>query len=315
MGDNRDENAERAKSGVLWIMSFNEREPRNMRHIQLLASMVALAVLSGCAGMELQRAQEISPQGSAFNINLYEGYMNLAVLEYAEADYADSDAFAGRAIGADSGQLVNPEQIGQRDLPDDKVGELGAARRRLVLALSTGAKERMPVEAAHAQVMFDCWMQEQEENFQPEDIARCRHAMLADLEQLEAKPVAVAAAPVPAPAPAPMMPETFIVYFAFDSTDLTAASKLVLDNAMRAAKKMAATDLAVTGHADRAGPEEYNLALSLRRSSAVLDALAARGADPAKVSLAGRGESEPLAATADGVREPVNRRVEIIVLP
>ncbi len=282
---------------------------------KLILPLAGTLVLAGCTGMELQRAQEMSPQGSAFNINLYEGYVNLAVLEHAEIDYSDSDAFAARAIGAGSGQLVNPEQIDRRDLPGDKVGELGAARRRLVLALSSGAKERMPVTAAHAQVMFDCWMQEQEENFQPEDIARCRHAMLADLEQLEAKPVAVAAAPVPKAAPAPATPETFIVYFAFDSTELTAASKLVLDQAMRAAKKMAATDLAVTGHADRAGAEEYNLALSLRRASAVLDALAARGANPAKVSLAGRGESEPLAATADGVREPVNRRVEIIVLP
>ncbi len=282
---------------------------------KLILPLVGTLVLAGCTGMELQRAQEMSPQGSAFNTYLYEGYVNLATLEYAEIDYSDSDAFATRAIGAASGQLVNPEQIDQRDLPDDKIGELGAARRRLVLALSTGAKERQPVAAAHAQVMFDCWMQEQEENFQPDDIARCRHAMLADLEQLEAKPVAVAAAPVPKAAPAPMMPETFIVYFAFDSTELTAASKLVLDETMGAAKKMAATDLAVTGHADRAGAEEYNLALSLRRASAVLDALAARGANPAKISLAGRGESEPLAATADGVREPVNRRVEIIVLP
>jgi OOP family OmpA-OmpF porin len=280
---------------------------------KLVLPLASALVLVGCAGTELQKAQEMSPQGSAFNINLYEGYVNLATLEHAEIDYKDSDAFATRAIGAAGDQPVNPEQIGQRDLPDDKVDELGAARRRLVLALSSGAKERMPVEAAHAQVMFDCWMQEQEENFQPEDIARCRHAMLADLEQLEAKPVAMAAAP--APAPAPMAPETFIVYFAFDSTEMTAASKRVLDNAMRASKKMDAKDLAVTGHADRAGPEEYNLGLSLRRASAVLDALVARGADPAKVSLAGRGEAEPLAATADGVREPVNRRVEIIVLP
>ena len=119
----------------------------------------------------------------------------------------------------------------------------------------------------------------------------------------------------PAPAPMAMAPETFIVYFAFDSTELTAASNTVLDQAMAAKAKMGAESLAVTGHADRAGSEEYNLDLSLRRASMVLEALAARGADPASVSLAGRGESEPLAATADGVREPVNRRVEIIVLP
>ncbi len=89
----------------------------------------------------------------------------------------------------------------------------------------------------------------------------------------------------------------------------------MLDNVMKAAKKMGAKDLAITGHADRAGPEEYNLGLSLRRASAVLDALAARGGDPAAISLAGRGEAEPAVATADGVAEPANRRVEIIVLP
>ncbi len=282
---------------------------------KLILPLAGALVLAGCAGMELEKAQNLTPEGSAFDTNLYEGYLDLAVLEYAETDYTDSDAFATRAIGAGSGQLVRPEQIDQRALPEDNIDELMVARRRLTLALSSGAKERQPVEAAHAQVMFDCWMQEQEENFQPDDIARCRAALMAALEKLEAKPVAAAPAPKAAPAPAPMMPETFIVYFAFDSTELTGAGNLVLDNAMRAAKTMAATDLAVTGHADRAGSEEYNLGLSLRRAGAVLDALSARGADPAKVSLAGRGESEPQAATADGMREPANRRVEIIVLP
>jgi OOP family OmpA-OmpF porin len=284
---------------------------------KLILPLAGTLVLAGCAGMELQKAQDMTPQGTAFNTSLYEGYVDLSASEFAEADYEDSDAFAERAISAGSDKLVRPEQIDQRALPDDKVGELKDARRRLTMALSTGSAEQHPAVAANAQVMFDCWMQEQEENFQPNDIARCRGATLAALDKLEVKPVAKAPAPVPkaTPATAPMAPETFIVYFAFDSTEMTAASKRVLDNAMRAAKKMDAKDLAVTGHADRAGPEEYNLGLSLRRASAVLDALVARGADPAKVSLAGRGEAEPLAATADGVREPVNRRVEIIVLP
>ena len=195
-----------------------------MRRIRLLTSMLALAVLSGCAGMGLQKAQDMTPQGSAFNTNLYEGYVDLSASEFAEADYEDSDAFAERAISAGSDKLVRPEQIDQRALPDDKVGELKDARRRLTMALSTGAAEQHPAVAANAQVMFDCWMQEQEENFQPKDIARCRGATLAALDKLEVKPVAEAPAPIPkaTPATAPMAPETFIVYFAFDSTEMTA---------------------------------------------------------------------------------------------
>ncbi len=146
---------------------------------KLILPLAGALVLAGCAGMELQKAQEMSPQGSAFNTSLYGGYVDLAASEYAEGDYWDSDAFATRAISAGSGQMVGPEQIDRRALPADKIGELKDARRRLTMALSDGAAERKPAEAAHAQVMFDCWMQEQEENFQPEDIARCRGALMA----------------------------------------------------------------------------------------------------------------------------------------
>ncbi|MCH7992040.1 MAG: hypothetical protein IIC35_06450 [Gemmatimonadetes bacterium] len=87
----------------------------------LLLPFAATLVLSGCTGIELEKAQNLTPEGSAFNMSLYQGYVELAASEYAEADYADSDAFAGRAIGAGSGQLVRPEQIGRRTLPDDKI--------------------------------------------------------------------------------------------------------------------------------------------------------------------------------------------------
>ena len=108
-------------------------------------------MLAGCAGMELQRAQEMSPQGSAFNTSLYKGYVDLAASEYAEADYWDSDTFAARAISAGSGQMAGPEQIDRRALPADKAGELMDARRRLTMALSTGAADQNPAEAARAQ--------------------------------------------------------------------------------------------------------------------------------------------------------------------
>ena len=66
-------------------------------------------------------------------------------------------------------------------------------------------------------------------------------------------------------------------------------------------------------HADRSGPENYNMALSLRRANAVKDALVREGVPATAISVVGKGETQPLVPTADGVREPQNRRVEIVI--
>jgi outer membrane protein OmpA-like peptidoglycan-associated protein len=71
--------------------------------------------------------------------------------------------------------------------------------------------------------------------------------------------------------------------------------------------------ITATGHADTSGPENYNMALSLRRANAVKDALVREGVPATAIAVIGRGESQPLVPTADGVREPQNRRVEIVV--
>ncbi len=276
---------------------------------KLLLPFAAALVLSGCAGMELEKAQNLTPKGSAFNMSLYKGYLDLAASEYAEADYADSDVFAGRAIGAGSGQLVKPEQIDRRALPDDKVSELMAARRRLVMALSTGAAERKPAEAADAQVMFDCWMQEQEENFQPEDIARCRGALMAALDALEVRPVAMAE-PAPPPAP-PAIPGPYVVFFDFDKAELTDQAKVVLANVARDAGSAKIERIFTSGHTDRAGADAYNDALAKLRVDVVAKYLIASGIDKGKILTADYGEDRPQVATPDGQVERKNRRVEI----
>ncbi|SKA31105.1 OmpA family protein, partial [Enhydrobacter aerosaccus] len=59
------------------------------------------------------------------------------------------------------------------------------------------------------------------------------------------------------------------------------------------------------------GPESYNMALSLRRANAVKDALVRNGVPATAISVVGKGEQGLLVPTADGVREPQNRRVVI----
>jgi OOP family OmpA-OmpF porin len=67
----------------------------------------------------------------------------------------------------------------------------------------------------------------------------------------------------------------------------------------------------VVGHADTSGSAAYNVGLSNRRSRTVADALVAQGVNGGVISLDGKGETALARATADGVREPLNRRATI----
>ena len=287
---------------------------------KLFIAGLAAVTMAGCGGLQLGKALDVDPKGSTFQGHLYAEYLELSQSEYDENDWKDSDAFAMRAISAGTGGPRNLEQIANRDLPEDKVYALSEARKRLVNVFGKGAAEKYPARAAHAQAMFECWMQEQEENFQPDDIARCRAALWADLSKLEAdlapKPMAAAPAPMPAPMPAPKpepsIPSAFIVFFDFDGTKLSGAAKRIIGDAMLAVRQSKAKSVVVTGHTDRAGSSKYNLELSANRVAAVVAAFKEGGlSSKVKVVTAGYGEESPRIATADGQRSAANRRVHI----
>jgi outer membrane protein OmpA-like peptidoglycan-associated protein len=120
-------------------------------------------------------------------------------------------------------------------------------------------------------------------------------------------------APLPPPPP-PAEPETpreFIVFFGHNETNLTPEAQEVVRQAAEAAKLLGAVTLSLVGHADRSGSDEYNEALSLKRAVSVKTALIKEGVAENKISASGKGEGDPLVPTADGVREPQNRRVHI----
>jgi len=121
------------------------------------------------------------------------------------------------------------------------------------------------------------------------------------------------AAPPPPPMPAPVAAPSYMVFFDWDRADLSAQALSTIQQAAGAFKTKGSARITATGHADKSGPENYNMALSLRRANAVKDALVRDGVPAASIAVVGRGESQPLVPTADGVREPQNRRVEIVV--
>ncbi len=124
-----------------------------------------------------------------------------------------------------------------------------------------------------------------------------------------------APAPQPTPAPAPVVqpqPREFIVFFDFDQSSLTPeAQRIVADAAAQA--KEGYVRIRLAGHADRAGSSQYNLGLSQRRADSVEAELRRLGVSSAEIATEAKGEAEPLVPTADGVPEPQNRRVEIMM--
>jgi OmpA family len=108
-------------------------------------------------------------------------------------------------------------------------------------------------------------------------------------------------------------PGIFVVFFGLDEATLTPDGALVVAGAAEEYQETGAARIVVTGHTDTSGAADYNLELSLRRAEMVANELMRRGVPAADITTLGRGEEDLLVPTADGVREPRNRRVEIVV--
>ena len=137
------------------------------------------------------------------------------------------------------------------------------------------------------------------------------HTVMLGLRwEFGAPPVPVAA-PMPPP-PAPVVPseQAFIVFFEFDKSSLTPDGRQVVDSAASAFKQ-GRSNVAIAGYTDLAGSQQYNLALSKRRADAVKDALVRDGVPASAIDESWHGKENPRVPTANGVREPQNRRVEI----
>lgn len=111
----------------------------------------------------------------------------------------------------------------------------------------------------------------------------------------------------------PQRPVSYLLYFRSDKVELTAESKLVLKEVQADLKARAAPEITVIGHTDSVSDDAYNDALSLERAKAMRNLLVAEGISADHLTVAGRGKREPLVQTAEQVREPRNRRVEIFV--
>ena len=117
----------------------------------------------------------------------------------------------------------------------------------------------------------------------------------------------------PAPAPVAQPTRTYLVFFDWDRADLTERARQIIGEAAQASQRVQVTRIEVNGYTDLSGTARYNQGLSVRRANAVAAELVRDGVPQNEIVARGFGESNPLVPTAQGVREPQNRRVEIIL--
>jgi OOP family OmpA-OmpF porin len=124
--------------------------------------------------------------------------------------------------------------------------------------------------------------------------------------------------PAPAPPPAAAAPtpppaRSYLVFFDWDRADLTDRARQIIAEAAENSTKLAETRIDVNGYTDTSGTPAYNLRLSLRRAQAVAAELVRDSVPRNIISIQGLGETHLLVPTGPGIREPQNRRVEIIL--
>ncbi len=113
---------------------------------------------------------------------------------------------------------------------------------------------------------------------------------------------------------APMMeaPGKYLIFFPLNKAALSAEDKQLVNQAVQEFRSTGSARIDVTGFTDTSGPADFNLSLSEKRARMVATELERRGIAASDIVVVGRGEEDLRIPTADNVREPGNRRVEIV---
>jgi OOP family OmpA-OmpF porin len=285
----------------------------------LIGAFGCVALLGACSTQTAQ-TQPQQTAGTDFSRELARQYYGFSEQQRLEAyDYGSSGFFRGKGDQAARGNAVAPETPGQRFTPrDPAVGrELVSARQRLDTALGGPAMQRATTPLARAQVRYDCWLESSDDptmavrgEWLSRKFQECRSEFVAAMNEVD---VAMRPAPAPVAAATPRE-QNFLVFFDFDQAQVTQEGQQVIQRAVDNYRRTGqGPRIVATGHADRAGTDNYNMSLSDRRAVAVRQALVAAGIPDNAIGTQARGESQPLVPTPDGEREPQNRRVEIAI--
>lgn len=266
----------------------------------ILGALTAVLLgTTGCAEFYKKAYDWSDAKGTEFTKALANGYYQFGKNEeYVMIDELDAAHFLRKAGKAQDGCAVVPEKPCEWNVPDNKLPELKTARARLISALKAGGTTVAPQLAAKAQVSYDCWVEQQEENWQWNDIKACRGTFYNSLAALEKMLGGILQAP---PAHA--------IQFNTGSAELDGKAQEILDEVVIFASS---TELGrrihLIGRTDAAGPEGKNKKLSKKRAEAVKKSLVARGVPANLITTEAAGEMPGKQHDED------HRRVDVLYL-
>ncbi|MCH2547970.1 MAG: OmpA family protein, partial [Alphaproteobacteria bacterium] len=288
--------------------------PMTLRITPRLSLIASLCLLTACTTASLEELRRTTPTGDAFQAALAQEYLAFSESEARQYDWSSSKRFADKGLKSAYGQPVAPENIAAWKIGGAFVNELSNAREQLMGVLTPELTTAYPQLTARAQFFYDCWLEQQEEAWQEDDITSCREGfyrsvktLLATMEpEPQAEPMAEPVAPM-------IFSSSYIVFFEWNkfvlTTDAIGIINTVADDLKTSQEEK--YEVILNGHADRSGTPEYNLQLSKKRAEAVKAALIERGIPAERIQYYAFGETDNRIPTKDNIREHANRRVEI----
>ena len=293
---------------------------RYAKHVfvkRILALLLLLPALVACASLdELKR---VEPKGTPYSIALAQQYREFSQSEADQYDWDSSQHFAEKGLRAAYNQPIEPEHLADWNLPETELPAMTDARQQLIAALTEKNIQEKSAVAAKAVFNFDCWVEQQEENWQQADIASCRDEFYDALNTLTMIPSAIK--PVvedkngftPTTNPTEQISTSYVVFFDLNSTQITKDGNDVIGDVYNELSDDTDYTIRLDGYADRSGDSAYNQKLSEMRAIAVKNRLLKKGLTKGKITISSHGEETPLMETPDGVKEKANRRVEIFI--
>jgi OOP family OmpA-OmpF porin len=261
-------------------------------------------ILTGCTTARLEELRHAEPKGTPFQNALAAEYLAFAEAEAKSYDWWSMSVFSQKGLASIYGNEPQPELVRDWNVPTDMIPEFEAARSDLLEALNTSNKQARPSLTARAQFFYDCWLEQQEEGWQQDDIKACRNGFFDAMNRLKG------ASPE---APAPISSSSYLILFDSGKASLNTEGESVVRSVAQEVSELAGYEILLSGYTDRAGSSDANMSLSQKRVESVRNALVKQGVPANAITEFAYGESKPRATTKDGVRERSNRRVEIFI--
>ncbi len=287
---------------------------------------ICLFFIWGCSASYKQISNIEDKEPINFQDYLLNEYKKRATFEAEEMhDWNSAKLYSEKAIKSLVTDKIYPEEITYWKLPKESIEEISTAYDNL-MTIYNKAKINDPYNLAKAISSLDCWLEQQEENWQTWDISRCKEDFLISMHNIYEKISTLEKNKITdnienelhntKKDEATIITKNKnddlmqIIYFDFDQFTLSEVSKNKIKLFIKKYKNEI-NEYLIVGHADTMGSKNYNLSLSIERAKVVQETLVTFGIKKNIIKILGKGEESLAINTPDNTKHPGNRRVEI----